>query len=557
MRHVRLLGVMLALTILLPVGIFAEGAQEDQEGMKVYDIFLGFPKENYPEDGTIFGNWLEEETGVRIDWEFLVGDLGQRMGLMAASGDYPDAVHARTETDTLHNAGAFIQLDELIEEYGPNIQELYEGQFELFREDDGHIYWLPAQMPYGDADRRPKPSHAVYVQQRVLEANDYVLPGTFEELVDMLIEYAQENPETNGYPTKAWTGLYHSWREYAVFNAPSVLSGNPNDGVMTVEWVDGKWHVRPFWEEEEAYRTYELYNKMYLEGLYDEEAFVMDFDQYLARLTTGSILAFYDQSWSFSDVQTQLLEEGEGTWYVPVPVALEGYDEGMAYPPQPQQSQGMGITVNAEDPEGLMKYFNVIADWDTIRRRLWGREGVDYEVNEDGVYYRTEEQLQRWNQADWKWEYGFTYWGNFLNQWTGSLFPDGKNNIHPGSQPVVWEQSLTDVQRQTLEAMNADTFRDSFNPPDMRRSLYYPAWTIELENGGVAQLTQQRIGEIRRQYYPRLIMADEGTYDQVWDEYIQELHGEVPEEDRQALYDAYQTAIDARVEASGGYGSLR
>ena len=65
-----------------------------------YSIFLGYPKEDCPQEGTIFGDWLKEQTGATIDREFMVGDVGQKVGLIAASGDCPEAIHPRSETET-------------------------------------------------------------------------------------------------------------------------------------------------------------------------------------------------------------------------------------------------------------------------------------------------------------------------------------------------------------------------------------------------------------------------------------------------------------------------
>lgn len=549
----RKLGLVLMVLLVAGFG-FAEGAQETgEDGLKEYDVFLGYPKEDYPDEGTILGDWIEEQTGVRINWEFIVGDLEQRVGIMAASGDYPDAIHPRNEGQILLDAGAYIPLDDLIAEHGENIEEIYGEWFELIRRDDGNIYWLPHVMPRGSEYRTPTVPHALYVQQRVLEANDYEVPGTLEEAVDMLIEFAKDNPETNDYPTKAFTGLFWSWREFPVMNAPSIFSGHPNDALVSVDMVDGKWTAKIYWDKEEAYRTYKLYNDMYLEGLYDEEAFVMDYDQYLAKLSTGSILGFYDQPWQFQQVQNQMLDADNGMWYVPLPVVLEGYEEEYQNPPQPQFSEGIAISVDADDPEGLMQYFNFIADWDTIKRRTWGREGIDYMVDDDGRFYRTEEQVARWRDSDWvNWEYGAAYWGNFLRVDGGSFYPDGINNIAPGNQPSVFQASLRDNEKEALAGLGVQTWAEMFDPPNLERSTYFPAWTITFETGSTAQITNERMLEVRRKYIPLLVMAEEGQYDQVWDEFLRE-HNNIPEADRQAFLDAAQAAIDRRVEAAGGY----
>lgn len=530
--------------------LFAGGSTESENAVKEYDVFLGYPIEDYPADGTIFGTWLEERTGVRINWEIIAGDIDQKIGLIAASGDYPDAISPR---QSLLEAGALIPLNSLIDEYGPNINAIYGDRMEMIKRPDGTIYWFPQVLPYGQEYRKNSPSHGLYVQKAVLESWDYQIPESLEQAANWLIEYARENPEINANPTRAFTGLFWNWRAFPIMNAPTILSGHPNDGAVDVDWVDGKWVVSLHYYNENAYRVYRIYNAIHLAGLYDTEAFVMDYDQYLAKLSTGSILAFYDQDWQFAEVQDLLLNQDEDRWYISIPVVMQGYEPAILNPPQPQVSNGMAITVDAADPEGLMEYFNVLADWETMKMRHWGREGTDYMIADDGTFYRTEEQIAQWRDRDWRDRvYGAEYWNDFLNLDPGSFYPDGINTISPLRQPSVWRASLRQAEIETLEALNVTTFAELFPPPDIRRSAYFPAWTIALPTGSQEGITLTRIEDIRRKYIPLLIMAEAGTYDQVWEEFLLEIE-KIPLTDRDALRDYYQNEVDRRVEAAGGY----
>lgn len=546
------------LVLLLTVGVAASlsaggDKEETSEGMREYDMFIGYEKEDYPNEGTIFGDWLEEQTNVRINWEFVVGDLEQKVGLIAASGDYPDAVHPRNETNVMMNANAFIPLNDLVEEYGSNIQELYGDQIEMIKQDDGNMYWFPQQMPYGDKYQNPRPGHGLYIQKAVLEYFDYPTPANLEEALDMVVEYAEEHPTINGNETEAFTALTAGWREYALMNAPHIFSGHPNDGAVNVDWEDGRWVASSFYANQDAYDVYKLYNDVHLEGFYDTESFVMDYDQYIAKLSGGSVLAFYDQEWNFQTVQRLLLDQGNGRWYVPLPVVMEGYEPDILNPPQPQVSEGIGITVDADDPEGLMRYFNFLADWDVMKRRYWGREGTDYHVDDDGYFYRTDEQIAQWQNTDWRQQtYGAYYWDTFLRVDASSFYPDGKNVIDPERQPSVYQQSLTDAELEVLDAYDVETFSQMFPEPDMSRTTYFPSWTISLPTGSDLAITNERILEVRRRWTPRLVMAEEGQYDQVWENYLDALD-EIPQEDQDALVQFYQDEIDKRVEAAGGY----
>src|SRR5690606_12205963 len=135
----------------------------------------------------------------------------------------------------------------------------------------------------------------LYIQQAVLKEAGYPEIANLNEAMDLLIDYARRHPEIEGNKTFAFTALNDGWREYALLNAPHVFSGHPNDGKADVDWVNGKWQASLIGFNKAAHDVYKIYNRVYLEGLYDPESFVMSYDQYQAKLTILSILAFYDQ----------------------------------------------------------------------------------------------------------------------------------------------------------------------------------------------------------------------------------------------------------------------
>ena len=533
---------------------FATGDAEQGDGeLREYDLFLGYEKDDYPEDGTIFGDWLEEQTGVRINWEMVVGDLQQKVGLIAASGDYPDIIHPRNYTQILLEANAIIPLNDLIEEYGPNIQQMYGERMEWIRQADGNIYWFPQVMPFGDEWDSPNPPQALWVQEAVYSSWDYQTPSSMQEALDWLVEYAEENPEINGNQTFAWSGLYDSWRWFATSNIPHIMSGHPNDGSVNVDWVGGKWVATHYWASDAEYEGYRALNEVHLEGLYDTEAFVMSYDQYIAKLTGGSILAFHDQAWQFSEAQNILLEQDQGRWYVPLPVVLEGYEEELMNPPQPQVSEGITISVDADDPEGIMEWFDFLAREETLIMRTWGREGIDYNVDAEGFFYRTDEQIAQWQDQDWtRYTYGADYWTPFLRIDGGSTIWDGKNKMEPGNQPSIYLSSRRAPEQRLLDELGYGTRADAFEPPDLRRSTYFPAWTITIPPNSDEGIFGQRVDDIRRKYIPLLIMAEAGQYDAVWSEYTAELDA-LGSDNFGAHLGFIQAEIDRRVEQRGGY----
>ncbi|KWX88785.1 ABC transporter substrate-binding protein, partial [Paenibacillus riograndensis] len=70
------------------------------------------------------GKIITEKTGVTLDAEFAVGDPVQKISLIAATGNYPDLIAAKADVGKLVDAGAILDLTDLIEKHAPNIKKM-------------------------------------------------------------------------------------------------------------------------------------------------------------------------------------------------------------------------------------------------------------------------------------------------------------------------------------------------------------------------------------------------------------------------------------------------
>ena len=92
-------------------------------------------------------------------------------------------------------------------------------------------------------------------------------------------------------------------------------------------------------------------------------------------------------------MKQQGLDE-KGCSYVPLPITIdEGiknqwHNSGGAL----NVGSGLGITTSCKDVEGALQFIDDLLSQDIHNLRFWGEEGVDYEVDDDGLFYRTEEQ---------------------------------------------------------------------------------------------------------------------------------------------------------------------
>ncbi|MBO9600035.1 MAG: extracellular solute-binding protein, partial [Cohnella sp.] len=116
-------------------------ASEAPKDKVTYSYFLGVA--NAPDvntNETTIGKILEDQTGVNFKIEHVVGDLKAKVGTMIASNDYPDVINPDAAIDMLVDAGAFIDLTDLIEK-NPNIKRVYGPFLPQMKAADGKIYY--------------------------------------------------------------------------------------------------------------------------------------------------------------------------------------------------------------------------------------------------------------------------------------------------------------------------------------------------------------------------------------------------------------------------------
>ena len=121
------------------------GDTETAEGgsQKHFSVFITGSTEEPSDDNKILKK-IEEELGYTFDFEYLVGNEAEKVGVMIAGGDYPDIVSCGD--NTFVQAGALTPLDDYIsEEKTPNLwNHIKDCYNKLCYEGDGHLYVIPA-----------------------------------------------------------------------------------------------------------------------------------------------------------------------------------------------------------------------------------------------------------------------------------------------------------------------------------------------------------------------------------------------------------------------------
>ncbi|MDO7908776.1 extracellular solute-binding protein [Paenibacillus sp. JX-17] len=490
----------------------AENSSEDTgDGTVTFSVFMDGPGQQAPADNKIY-KLIKEKTGVSFNMEYLVGDLQQKLGVMIAGSDYPDIISGN---DKLINAGAFIPLEDLVEKYAPNLKKHYAEVWNQMKDPKtGHIYVLPSYGVYHNKVSEPTyQGPGFYLQKAVLKEMGYPTPKTLDEYFDIIAQYKAKHPDMIGFET-----LNFDWRVFPLQNPPEHLSGHPNDGGVIVD--NNKAQI--FADKDISKMYFKKLNEVNAQGLLDKEAFVQNYDQYLAKIASGKVIGMFDQHWNFQDAETSLISQGkiENT-YIGFPLVYDGVEEYYRDKGALNLNRGLGISINAKDPERIIKFLDTMITEDWQKTLQWGIKDEDYKVKEDGKFYRTPEQRQNADSTTWRLSNKAETFFGYMPKIQGT-YSDG-NAADPGTQPQEFFDSLKPYDQEILKAYNRKTWSEFFKEPPPN-PVYFPVYTITLPDGSAAQLTSTKLNDLQVKYLPKVIMANPSSFDSEWDEYVSQIH---------------------------------
>lgn len=486
-------------------------------------FFISDPGQAPTPDNKIY-KLIKEKLGVTCKFEFLVGDKDQKIGVMVAGGDYPDVVFVDTFSNPkFTGAGALIPLEDLIAKNAPNLQKHYEPYKNKVKDSsDGHFYVMPDYgVFYNEFKANIWQGPAFWIQKAVLAEFGYPEVKTLDQYFDLIEKYQAKYPTIDGQKTIGFEILSEGWRDFCLKNPPEHLIGHPNDGQVV---VDPDTNVAEFfWDKDYAKTYYKKLNDMYNKGLVDPETFTLNYDQYMAKLSSGRVLGTFDQFWNFSNADLTLKQQNkiERTW-APCAITL---DESIKPYYQDRSvlnvNTGFAITTSCKNPERVIKFFDTLVTEEWQKILGWGIEGEDYSVNENGEFVRTPQQRKNYDDQSWRLaNMAYTLW-YYAPKMEGS-FSDG-NACTPGFQAKEFYAALDDYDKNFLKQYGHENWSQFLNDPPENR-LTYPAWGIDLVDGSPASMANTKIGEVGTKYLPKAIFAKPGQFDKVWEEYVTELH---------------------------------
>lgn len=349
------------------------------------------PLHGNPDEMVLFQR-MEELTNIHVQWEAYPQaeyDETIKNTILGAARDLPDAFFGKytlTATDLVNygSQGILIPLNDLIDQYAPNLKALFERRPDIkamVTAPDGNIY----STPYVQEGEDGTIASNIMINQTWLDRLGLEVPTTMEELEAVLTAFKEQDANGNGDPNDEIPMSFKflgSQRDigglFGAFGYPDTLTLDGNHVVVD----DGKLVYVPATEGYKNACAY-LYEHFFSKGLIDLEGFTMDKKTYNSQ-NQGEIANIgVFMCWNSFDLGT--VHEDE---YIPMS-PVTGPDGTTSWgwtSSNTMMATGFSITNVCQDPETLIKWLDTFYDPIWSMQCDLGPIDVNLIDNGDGSY---------------------------------------------------------------------------------------------------------------------------------------------------------------------------
>lgn len=490
----------------------------NKEGMPIVNepitIKMASSKKPYvrPFNELKFFEELEERTNVKIQWDLSPGEgWSEKKNLIFASNDLPDAFYGSwvlSDDEVLRYGlqGMLIPLEDLIKDYAPNVQKMFEDYPEykkMLTAPDGHIYSLPRLD-----ESSPLTNDVLMINKTWLDKVGKSIPTTIDEFYEVLKAFNEyKDLNGNGIDDEipfTFRGSHHISGIYSLMGSFGILDNSKKIAVNNdkIEFIA----IKPEYKNAVKY-----FHKLFAEGLADEESFTQDGSVYSAkvsRTTAEEQIVGALTGWGI--VQT-FGERDEN--YVVIP-PLKGADGHQMWNKRDNTFSKccFVITSACKNPEIVMRWANEHYEPDIAYQEYYGLFDVAIKKNDEG-----------------KIEFIQPPAGKNLSNLRHEQSP-GQNGMHFLTKDMVQNiiYSEKDTEKKECDEMYKPYVIDTNYP-----QIYM---TIE-ENERLATIKTDVVNYVKEMTAKWMM---NGGIDEEWDKYIKKLKQMKLDE----MIDIYQNAYD-------------
>lgn len=380
----------------------------------------------------VMDEWLLENLNVTFDWQYMTGDMTERLNLMLADNSYPSVITNMPDdmAEKFIAQGKAVDLTEYLDDM-PNLTRRMGDYINMLKDDEGHIYKLSTL--WGENPNVAGLDFGVRWDY-YLELGEEKMYETPQEYIEVMKKILANHPTNDaGQTTYAFTSD-NQGKSFlnAMLGAYGFINGyklNEETGEFT-HWLN----------TDEGLEIAKLVNQMYREGLIDPDYQSVDYETYISKLANGQVLGNFG-TWWYAWVgghQTWAVQEGDdydkNKRFANVSVHGEGMsmEDTSLLTSNYVGSYRMIITDKAteEEIQGIVKYLN----WEAseLGTFIMGfgapREENVWKIDDDGTWL-FDDEIMNVDTKDTTYHavknhYACEYWVAICGQWLKS---DGRS----------------------------------------------------------------------------------------------------------------------------------
>ncbi|MBQ6859019.1 MAG: extracellular solute-binding protein [Clostridia bacterium] len=447
---------------------------------------------------------IEEETGVKIEWEYIPATAwDEQKSLILASGDLPDiffGAKAMKTSDIMANVEYFLPLQDLIAEYGQNIQAMWEAVPNTKIANtypDGNIYSIGHTMV-----SRPATEAAIYINKVWLDNLGLAMPTTVDELTEVLRAFRDQDANGNGDPNdeipmigRSLTSKYGPAAMRGYFQADNCIEYDLAVG------EDGRITYLPVTENYKAWVQW--VHTLISEGLLNSDVVTIDSTRYKALQANDEV--------ALCGVLTGYTHSNAGKWmdeYEVLDIAEGPYGKAYVAANKANMLSGISgwatvsVTESCKEPEAAMKWINAFYDSLNGLQGYWGPLGEAIQDDGDGTYSFIMDEAKD-AERGYK-SYDNWYWG----------LGDGAPGYISAEVEAAMEVSPNDVIKLYADEIYADNIRDE--------SYIYPPVILERKLNDKAAEIETDMEKMTKEMTAKWCV--EGGVEAEWDNYVAEMN---------------------------------
>lgn len=358
--------IVLMLPVLLFAAVFPAAAESNPVTLTCLINHAWYPTPGF---SGIIPDEITRQTGVRLD--VTIAKDSRQINMLLASGDLPDLIYTSSQFDTLSNAEVCYSYDELIERYGIDWEiddDLRYNAMRFSRDDKLYtvINHYTRTEDWHDTASVPMTA-SLMIREDMLAAMGVPPPKTLDELSAVYLRVREEYPDV----VPLTFNLDHRFNIFRVYF-----------GLGLAPFIEQPYGVYKYFARDPRYADM----LRYLNRLYQNGCLLLD--NFAATRTQDG--ALYKKGLSFSHSWcTQNANMGLELAIKAIDPAYHSVElaplDGAAFSDANLGWSGTFITRKNRDPEASIRFIAWMFTPEAQRLTQWGREGIDYRLNDDGL----------------------------------------------------------------------------------------------------------------------------------------------------------------------------